>query len=158
MNPFSGAAAATWKSAPERAPKGSIQVINRKGTPATSYDPTHKRMQAELLKILRERFGHDSVKYEEGYVDLKVSNSSRTILIEVKTDACAREAIRAALGQILEYAYFNPSGKGKEPELVIIAPAPQTAEVRGYFDLLQSKFALNLRYLQFTVGGTLGKL
>jgi hypothetical protein len=149
---------ATWRRGHERSPNSELKVITRSGTPATTYDPTHKRMQKELFDILGKQFGRKYVKYEENNVDLMVQTPERTILIEVKTDATAREAIRAALGQILEYAYFNSAHRLKEPELVIIAPAPMTTDVHAYLALLRERFALNIRYLQFTLGGTLEML
>jgi hypothetical protein len=55
-----------------------------------------------------------------------------TVCMEIKSDGNARLAIRKALGQILEYAHFDPQRQYDDAELVIIAPGAFTADVADY--------------------------
>jgi len=45
---------------------------------------------------------------ESDDVDITIPGEKKTILIEIKTDSNPRVAIREAIGQLLEYAYYRP--------------------------------------------------
>ena len=90
---------------------------------------------------------------EQDFVDIIVRAGHREILFEVKSHPDAKAAIRESLGQLLEYAYFSPERLTKDPELIIIAPAPITAAVAKYLDGLRLRFNLKLRYIQYSLGG-----
>lgn len=136
----------------------TVQTITRSGHPGVTYDPIHTALQGELMKLLQKEFGRDSVTREEDFVDIKVSVQARQILIEIKSDGDARGAIRKALGQILEYAYFEAERQGANLELVITAPAPETPKVRQYLDRLRERFSIPINYCEFSLGRPLPKL
>ncbi len=117
-----------------------------------TYDPIEKMLQSELLKLLQGKYGKKSVVREANYVDLTVNDSSKTFLVEIKSDSDARLAIRKALGQILEYAYFRTGGQNPATELVIIAPGPMTSDVTNYLSHLREVFHIPVSYAAFFVG------
>jgi hypothetical protein len=73
-------------------------------------------------------------------------------LIEIKTHSSARSAIREALGQILEYAYYDHSTGVSEVALYIVGPGSETEECRAYIALLRSQFNIPVGYCQFSRG------
>jgi hypothetical protein len=122
-----------------------------------SVDPQERRLQKRLMELLQERFGKKNVSREGGFgpaqFDLVVRNGQRTILVEMKAYADARKAIREALGQILEYAFFYPktSNSVKDVDLFIVAPAPANEVVSNYMNLLRTRFTIPVRYCSFTL-------
>lgn len=133
----------------------SIQTITRSGQPGVIYDPIHAALQGQLLELLKLRFGKGAVLREQDFVDISVRDGKRRILIEIKSDADARLAIRKGLGQILEYAFFDPSSKDSGVELFVVAPAPFTSEVLAYMRVLRSEFKLPITYCPFSLGDAL---
>ena len=75
----------------------------------------------------------------------------------MKAYSDARRAIREALGQILEYAFFYPetSNRARNVNLFIVAPAPMNEEVANYMNLLQTRFEIPVRYCSFALGDAL---
>ena len=134
---------------------------NRAGSLGSTVDPYHPVLQGELMKLLREQFGKNNVVRESNYVDITVRSGKRTMLIEIKTYVVAKKAIREALGQILEYAYFWPElrrpAQSDGVELFIVSPALETEEIAEYLNLLRIKFKLPIRYCCFFPGDLLPK-
>jgi len=141
-------------------PDDSGGTVKRPSRP-THVDPQEKRLQKRLMELLQKRFGKTNVRREGGFgpapFDLVVRNGQRTVLIEMKAYSDARRAIREALGQILEYAFFYPkaSNRAKNVDLFIVAPAPMNEEVASYMNLLQTRFEIPVRYCSFTLGDPL---
>ncbi len=128
------------------------RLISRGAT----VDPYHPVLQGELMKLLRERFGKDAVIRESEWVDITVNNAKRRILIEIKTDPVAKRALREALGQILEYAYFCPKVQNSvQTELFIVAPGLADGEVSAYLSRLRNELRIPIQYCQFLPGKTL---
>ncbi len=137
----------------------SPQEYTHTGSQGCTVDPYHPVLQAKLMELLQKQFGKDNVVRESGWVDITVSNGKRRMLIEIKTDAVAKRAIREALGQILEYAYFSSDLQGlaqtADAELFIVAPALANEEVSAYLNLLRNKFHIPVRYCSFLPGSKL---
>jgi hypothetical protein len=133
----------------------SVQTITRSGHPGVIYDPIHAALQDRLFRLLKARFGRGAVLCEEDFVDISVRDGKRRILIEIKSDADARLAIRKGLGQILEYAYFHRKPKDRRVDLLIVAPGPLTAEVSTYMKILSSGFRMPVTYCSFSLGDEL---
>ena len=138
-------------------PKAYIRPSSQGGT----VDPYHPVLQGELMKLLQTQFGKDKVDRESRWIDITVSIGTKKMLIEIKTDAVAKRAIREALGQILEYAYFSSESQGQkqteETELFIVAPGNADEEVSAYLSLLRNKFHIPIRYCSFSPGSELPK-
>jgi hypothetical protein len=120
----------------------------------TLIDPVHNQIQNRLFELLREKYGSDKVTMEGCFVDITVSAAELDALIEVKSDRFARLAIRAAIGQLLDYACQNQKGRpgASFPQLVVAAPGPLDAEANEFLLYLKERFALSLRYVQADVG------
>jgi hypothetical protein len=129
----------------------------RSGSKGGVVDPHHPILQKALMGLLQKHFGAKNVVREDGWVDLTVRNKKQTILIELKTDPVAKRAIREALGQILEYAYFGSEAAQSSLALFIVAPGPLDREAEEYLSLLNHRFGLPLTYCQFLPGDTLPK-
>jgi Holliday junction resolvase len=71
-----------------------------------------------------------NVTLETENVDITVVDGKKTILIEIKTDPNPRAAIREAIGQLLEYAYYRSLKAFGVLELVVIAPGT-AARIHG---------------------------
>jgi hypothetical protein len=142
-----------WRSQKIATEKAPLVPIVRKGIPELTYDPFHKRLQAHLLELLRKRYGKGNVEPELDKVDLTIRHGERTILIELKTDSNARIAIRHALGQLLEYAYYRP--KLSNLELVILAPGKMDAAAKEYMERLRGEFKIPISYFTYAEGDPL---
>jgi hypothetical protein len=134
-----------------------IKTITRKGVPGVTYDPFHKRLQGDLFKLFVKRYGRDNVVLERDDVDITVTDAARTVLIEVKTNPNPRAAIREAIGQLLEYAYYRPS-KDRDTVLVIIAPGVLDELAENYLERLRIQFKIPISYYSYTEGDPLPKL
>lgn len=120
----------------------------RSAVPATLVDEKHRRIQRQLVAVLRREHGHAAATPEVGGVDVLLVVANRTVFFEVKTHGFAKAAIREALGQILEYAIYPPRPSEPLPELVIVAPAPSTPESEEYVARLRTR-GVAVRYAQF---------
>ena len=70
----------------------------------------------------------------------------------------ARIAIRKALGQILEYAYFNPNSQNADARLVIVSPGGLSANVSDYLNRLRTKFGIYVNFCAFSLGDGLSQI
>ncbi len=142
---------AEWRRKGSTAPP-AIKTITRRGIPGITYDPLHERLQAQLMTLLQERYGRKKVVREKDNVDITIFDDSSTILIEIKSNPIARSAIREALGQLLEYAYYYPGASERNLELLMIAPGKLDETAARYIDRLRTHFKLPIRYLSFSEG------
>src|SRR5438094_6781909 len=97
----------------------------------------------ELKLHLQRQFPNATVTREENYVDLTVAENGRRLLAEVKSATSARRAIRQAIGQLLDYAYFENK---RRIELFIIGRGALDEATKRYVDFLRRTFALSLQY------------
>jgi hypothetical protein len=108
--------------------------------------PEHARMQAELMRLLREEFPNAKVLREDDFIDVMVQTDDQILLFEIKSDVEARSVIRHALGQILEYA-FHPNRQHSLPlRLFIVGRYPLTPFDTKYLERLQTQFRLPVQY------------
>lgn len=108
--------------------------------------PQHQRMQAALMLELQREFPKIKIVREAGWVDVLVDTGKEILLFEIKPDLRARDVIRQAFGQIMEYAYY-PSRKYPCPvRLVIVGRTPCTADDNAYFDILTGKFKIPVSF------------
>ncbi len=134
-------------------PKGiktkSTTKVHRPGTDPSSYDPVHNILQQELRVLLIKQYGADAVTMEENRVDMKVHLPRKTVFLELKTAPSARLAVRAALGQLLEYAHFRQSSAANPVELIVVAPAVADNDELMYVDFLRTAFNIPISYRTF---------
>ncbi|MCL2601264.1 MAG: hypothetical protein FWD91_00465 [Treponema sp.] len=113
-------------------------------------DIRHTKIQEKLVTELYKEYGKNNVSLEHpiyGYsVDVVVNNNGQLIFYEIKTAQTARDCIRQALGQILDYAYW-PGQKNAE-KLVIVGENQIDGKTQKYLDYLNNIFGNTLIYLQ----------
>ena len=84
-----------------------------------------------------------------GYIDLAAHRDGEYEFYEIKTDGTARLAIRNAIGQLLEYAYWPAPARPNR--LVVVSEQPLDAEAAGYLRTLQTETDLPIDYRQVNV-------
>ena len=103
-------------------------------------------MQAKLMSELHEEYGADHVWRETDFVDVRVETERELIYFEIKTDLNPRTVLRAAIGQILEYAY-HPARTGRRPDkLVVVGRTALEPDDETYLKILSESFKIPLRY------------
>ncbi|MGH2403363.1 MAG: hypothetical protein ACRDGN_02760 [bacterium] len=117
----------------------------------------HKALQRALYDHLRAEVGPGGVAIEHKLdfgvrVDAAVNTPQGLSFYEVKVASSVQACVRAALGQLLEYAYW-PSAK-RATELVIVAEPTPDADAVEYLRLLRERFGLPLwyRHISLTEG------
>ena len=144
-----------WKErtgrAPQQQPRSLDDRVFRLPARLVKANPVETKMEIEIEAVLKKQFGAGSVKAQHDWIDLKVVTPSRLVLIEIKSSSDARTAIRHALGQLLEYAYFE-NLQLREPELVIVARGVKSKRVDHYLGFLQRKFHLFVKYKRYELG------
>lgn len=132
-------------------------TVARMGIAPTAMTLAHSELQNHLVDVLADQYGQGAVKPERNYVDIECTVGKKVHLIELKSNPSPKGAIREAIGQLLEYGYFAPSGR-QRPLLHVVAPGSADDEVRAYIRLLNDRFSLNIRYHSFTRESTELKL
>jgi hypothetical protein len=118
----------------------------REGIPAREADLVHNQLQNELFELLVDKFGKDAVEMESGFADIRVRRGGKLVLIEIKSDPRPRFAIRAALGQLIEYAYVAQKNGDECTDLVVAGPGELSPLDVAYLDYLRRERRLPIRY------------
>lgn len=112
----------------------------------------HNVIQDRLVALLRDHHGEDAVATEHatgtgGRADALVRRpDGRYELYEIKPATTAADAVRQAMGQLLEYAYRRG---GLEPAaLHVVSDASLDEVTLEYMQTLETRFGLKLGYLQ----------
>ncbi len=115
----------------------------------------HNRIQDRLYALLCEQHGADSVRTEQptgtgGFADAVVRRTDgRLDLYEIKVATHAANAVREAMGQLLEYAYRK---RGLEPASLYVVSEPALDPITAEFLIrMNTEFGLKLDYLQVEV-------
>lgn len=127
-----------------------VQIV-REASVATLSD-RHIAIQDALYRRLLDAHDPDSVATEHatgtgGWADVLVKREDGSFdLYEIKPANSAADAVRQALGQLLEYAY-RPGGL-KEAALHVVSDAPSDSLTEAYLLELHRRFGLRIAYLQ----------
>jgi hypothetical protein len=123
----------------------------RAAIPATEVDPVEARHRDALAERLRSVYGAECVTVERvlarGRSDIEVMNGRLRIIVEMKSDADCRMAVRSAVGQLLEYAYW-PTEERTALRLVVAAPGELDVETRMFLERLRSDLKLKIEYVR----------
>jgi hypothetical protein len=128
----------------------STSVRTRDATLETRVDPVEARMQNEIRQLLERRLGRAAVQAEKDFVDLQVKQGGTVTIIEFKSATDSRKAIRQALGQLLDYAYFNDSGW--QPRLLVVGRGVLSAKAERFIKTLRGRFRVPITYKQYVLG------
>ncbi len=118
----------------------------------------HNDMQFTLHAKLASKHGKGNVGTENPSgnglpIDVVVEHEDNTYsFYEIKTSHDPRICIREAMGQLLEYAYWNGCGPGIR-NLVIVGPNPIDYDAQKYLLELRAKFSLPIKYVHLRIPG-----
>ena len=81
------------------------------------------------------------------YIDLAAKTiNGKIIFFEIKTSNEARLCIRQAFGQLMEYSFYpNTSFADK---IIVVGPAVKTSDIQKYLKQLNTKFKINIDYIE----------
>ena len=110
----------------------------------------HNEVQTNIFELLKKQYGKNNVGTENelGYqtkVDIVVKNKKEFYFYEIKTNSTSKSAIREALGQILEYAYWPDTAHASK--LIIVTTQKATTDCKIYTKRFRKNFNIPL-YLQ----------
>jgi hypothetical protein len=121
----------------------------RSGCDDREVNPIHNKLQNWFFQRLCDKFGIDAVILEEGFADIKLRlPDGRIDLFEVKSDERPRTAIRAAIGQLLEYGYSVTQQGQQLRSLVVAAPGALDEVDTEFLNYLQGILKIKLDYIQ----------
>jgi hypothetical protein len=113
----------------------------------------HDLIKRKLYDNLVEQYGKNNVATEtfigKKRIDLVVKVGLSFDIYEIKTFDDSRKCLVQAIGQILDYAYFEC--KDNIRKKIIVGPVPITKEVQTYLKRLQDENDLLLDYLYVKV-------
>ena len=109
----------------------------------------HNILQEALCRKLSAEYGKENVGDEipSGIgtrIDVVVRQSNEYLFYEIKTAHSPRACIRQAMGQLLEYAFWN--GSQNVTRLIVVGEAPLDQDGAKYLRSLQEQFSLPIDY------------
>jgi|GEM_PF-972727 len=108
--------------------------------------PIQNALAIQLDDFFRPKNG--KVTCEDSRVDIKLVAPDNSItFIEIKPASSAREAIRLAIGQLLEYSHYPNTSKANR--FVIVSDAKPNADDMKYLGHLQGLYAIPVRYVHW---------
>jgi hypothetical protein len=128
---------------------GGGQTDTRRAMEETDVTHIHDQMQLSLYDSLVAAHGLDKVACEgamisSGSADIIVRLPEGYELFEIKTALAARDCVRQALSQLLEYAYWP--GSPDFSALWIVGPSPIDSETQEYLHGLRGSFGMPVGY------------
>jgi hypothetical protein len=113
-------------------------------------DLRHNRIQQHLHKQLASKYGKENVFQEQhpcGFgarIDIIVRCSKQLLFYEIKTAPTARECIRLAMGQLLEYSYWP--GSQQANRLIVVGEPELDDEAAEYIAFLRRQLRIPIHY------------
>ena len=125
---------------------GNTERVNTKET--ITVTNLHDELKEKLYFQLSQKYGADNVGTEihigKKKIDLVVRNKNSYDIYEIKTDQDVRTCIREAIGQIIDYAYFEC--KDKVGKMTIVGPTQISQEASEYLENIRIKHDLPIYY------------
>lgn len=107
----------------------------------------HNQLSNELVTYLKNN-GYSSVVTDMNFVDIQAIDINGTkIFFELKTATKPKNAIRQAIGQLLEYNHYPSASKADK--LVIVTVSEANKNDIEYLNCLRSTYKLPVYYQQF---------
>lgn len=110
----------------------------------------HNKLQQKYYNFLTEKHDSTIVRMEEDFVDIKLVEDDKVTFYEVKPFSTARQCIREALGQILDYSWFVAFEDTKQIRLIIVGPNKPNSEEEEYISYVKSNLGLDFDYIGFS--------
>lgn len=111
-----------------------------------TVEARHQKIQNGVMQCLY-REGYSDIKAEENHIDIKAKKNGFIHFFEIKTHDTAKECIREAIGQILEYNHY-PKGCHAS-DMFIIGPCKLTSNDAEYIKYLRTFYKMKLYYRQY---------
>lgn len=113
----------------------------------------HNEIQNSLYIELVRQYGEKSVGTEvdtgaNTSIDVVVKTEKFCWFFEIKTASSVKAAIRQALPQLLEYAYWHGAAD-RADRLIIVSPLPITSDAKNYLSFLNKKFGIPIDYQRY---------
>ena len=109
----------------------------------------HNELMRKLYYQLCQKYGEENVGTENRIgtkkIDVVVKIDGGYNIYEIKTDAEPRGCVREAMGQILDYAFYEC--ENVIYKMVIVGATPETKEVNTYLAKFREKNALEIYYM-----------
>ena len=109
----------------------------------------HNELMRKLYYQLCQEYGEENVGTENRIgtkkIDVVVKIDGGYNIYEIKTDAEPRGCVREAMGQILDYAFYEC--ENVIYKMVIVGATPETKEVNTYLAKFREKNALEIYYM-----------
>lgn len=122
----------------------NTQTQIRRGTATHVAVQKHNLLQEKLKNKLIAEYGKENVFLEKNFVDIKVIQSDKIYLYEIKSSAYASDCIKEALGQILSYAHRDSDKKPKQ--LIIAGQYPPNGDEIEFINYVKENLNLNFSY------------
>lgn len=120
---------------------------------AINLNIRHTLIQEELIRKLREKYGHGNVSPEHPIgsknIDVVLKNGNEFIFYEIKISGSAKACIRDAIGQLMEYAYW-PDRRNANL-LVVVGEEAIDDKTAKYLQYLNNIFCLPIQYEQISI-------
>ncbi|WP_156831588.1 hypothetical protein [Desulfovibrio piger] len=119
----------------------------RRAICAKECSPRQAPIQNRLALQLATIYGPQGyqVLCEDNRVDISIRKDNYTSFLEIKPADSAREAIRLALGQLLEYAHYPKADKADN--LVVVSDAEPSPDDSQYIRQLRQRYGIPLCYV-----------
>lgn len=117
----------------------------------------HNELQLKLCQLLSKKYGVENVGDEcltkfGTRVDAVIKNTNGFIFYEIKTNSTLKLCIREALGQLLEYGYWDSDVVPQK--LVVVGDHPVNKMAIKYLDKLRNEFSLPIYYQRVCINDT----
>lgn len=136
------------KRTPKELARFSEEIQQRRASAGKEVTPRQAPIQNALAVQLADYYGPQKgvVTCEDERVDIKLVAPDRSVsFIEIKPASTAKQAIRLALGQLLEYSHYPNTDKAER--LIIVSDVPACAPDLEYIRHINKSFNLSVRYI-----------
>jgi hypothetical protein len=128
--------------------------IKRRFTVETrEYEDIHYQIQSNLIHYLNQAFPNGKITYENSLeltnrkIDVVLKENGKTYYYEVKSYPKLSSSIRVAIGQLMEYCFYNDSHRADQ--LIIVSHLENNKSVEKFLSHLRAKLGLQIYYMQF---------
>lgn len=116
----------------------------------------HVLIQNKLYNKLVNEYGNENVGTENQIfgkrIDLVVKIENEYVFYEIKTAQSAKECVREAIGQLLEYCFYkSKTNDGYASKLVIVGESTLDENTKKYLELLSKKIKKAVSYLSIKI-------
>ena len=118
----------------------------RGGGASRECSPEHGKIQKALHEELKREYPGAEIVFERNFFDATVRTDTESILYEIKSDLITLKALRLALGQLLEYAYYWEAEPERNIRLVAVGRTELSTDDARYLRYLTDKFKLPFEY------------